>query len=45
MIHQLLFGIGRGKPTHRILFRIDEQQVRILRVFHTAREEFGDLSE
>lgn len=39
-IHQLLFGIGRGRATHRILFRIAGDIVVILRVLHVA---LGDL--
>lgn len=35
-VRQLLFGIGR-RPTHRILFEHDQQEVRILRVRHVAR--------
>lgn len=36
-VRQLLFGIGGGRPTHRILFRVREKTVHILRVVHTAQ--------
>lgn len=39
-VRQLLFGLGHGRPTHRILFRISEDSVVILRVFHAALGEF-----
>lgn len=39
-IRQLLFGLGRGRATHRVLFRISGDSVVILRVLHVA---LGDL--
>jgi plasmid stabilization system protein ParE len=36
-IRQLLFGIGR-RPTHRIVFEIDEDKVIILRVRQVAQK-------
>lgn len=39
-VRQLLFGLGHGHPTHRILFRISEDCVVILRFFHLAVGEF-----
>jgi plasmid stabilization system protein ParE len=36
-IRQLQFGIGR-RPTHRILFTIVGQEVRVLRVRHSAQQ-------
>lgn len=39
-VRQLLFGIGR-RPTHRILFEIEGDQVTILRVRHVAQDALG----
>ena len=36
-MRQLLFGIGR-RPTHRIVFTIADQEVRILRVRHSSQD-------
>lgn len=36
-VRQLLFGIGGGRPTHRILFQVHDKAVHILRVVHTAQ--------
>lgn len=41
-VRQLLFGVGGGRPTHKILFQICDRDVHILRVVHTAQ---GDLSK
>lgn len=35
-IRQLLFGIGK-RPTHRIVFSVDEQEVIVLRIRHVGR--------
>lgn len=40
-LRQLLFGIGR-RPTHRILFAVENDVVIVLRVRHTSQQ---DLSE
>jgi plasmid stabilization system protein ParE len=37
-IRQLVFGLGRT-PSHRIVFRIDDDQVIVLRVRHLAQDE------
>ena len=37
-VRQLNFGIS-GKPTHRIVFTIDEKAVIILRVRHAAQDD------
>lgn len=36
-VRQLLFGLGGNAPTHRILFRVRDESVHILRVIHSAR--------
>jgi len=35
-VRQLLFGLGKGRATHRILFMAASDQVRILRVLHVS---------
>jgi plasmid stabilization system protein ParE len=43
-LRQLLFGIGR-RPTHRIVFTLEENMVRIVRVRHASQRDLqsGDL--
>jgi plasmid stabilization system protein ParE len=36
-VRQLLFGLGR-RPTHRIVFAIDDQTVVVLRVRHASQD-------
>ena len=36
-IRQLLFGLGR-RPTHRVVFMIDNNDVVVLRVRHTSQD-------
>lgn len=36
-VRQLLFGIGGGRPTHRILFQVQDKAVHVLRVLHTSQ--------
>lgn len=36
-LRQLLYGIGR-RPTHRILFSVENETVIILRVLHNAQQ-------
>ncbi|MEW4562973.1 type II toxin-antitoxin system RelE/ParE family toxin [Bremerella sp. JC770] len=35
-VRQLLFGVGKGPATHRILFTIVNNGVRVLRVLHVS---------
>jgi len=35
-VRQLLFGVGKGQATHRILFTIVNKEVRVLRVRHVS---------
>jgi len=35
-IRNLLFGVS-SKPTHRVIFYLDEQDVIVVRVIHTSR--------
>ncbi len=37
-IRQLLFGIGK-RPTHRIVFEIDQESIIILRVRHLSQQD------
>ncbi len=32
-----LFGIGGARPTHRVLFQVQDKTVQILRVIHSAQ--------
>ncbi len=44
-LRQLLFGMGR-KATHRIIFDISENDVRIWRILHLSRDNFDlEISE
>ena len=36
-VRQLLFGIGGGRPTHRILFQTRDKAVHVIRVLHVAQ--------
>ncbi len=40
-LRELLFGIGR-RPTHRIVFTIEEGEIRIVRVRHTSQRVLGE---
>lgn len=44
-IRQLLFGIGKGSPTHRILFIVNDNKVKLLRVLHVSRRPLSDPEE
>jgi hypothetical protein len=37
-LRQLAFGLGR-RPTHRIIFGIEDQTVTVLRVRHTSQRD------
>lgn len=39
-VRQSLYGLGR-KPTHRVVFVIDNKEVIVLRVRHTSQDALG----